>query len=386
MVRLLVDDSAGFSQGAGIGRYARNIVPAALAELPGWTTTLLFAAPARSTEPFQTVALDAMPADARIRVRRIPLPRRRLDQIWFRARLPIPAEVIAGRTDLTYSPDFTAPPALRRQPRMMTVHDLAFLIAPEYAPPGLRTFLGTVVPRQINAATRVAVVSETTKIDVVERLGVEPERIVVIRNGVDDRFFGAGPLGEERRLALGLPESYLLTVGTLEPRKNHRTLFRAIDLLADRIDLPLVVAGRTGWAYDDILAESRRLETAGRVIRLDYVRDDDLPALYAGSAAVIYPAWYEGFGLPVLEAMATGVPVVASTAPALIEVGGETILTAAAASPEAIADGIERALTAEGQSEPARRARISRAKTFRWEESGRVLADTLRDLAGGADR
>jgi glycosyltransferase involved in cell wall biosynthesis len=229
----------------------------------------------------------------------------------------------------------------------------------------------------------VAVVSETTKSDVVERLGVAPDRIVVIRNGVEDRFFQPAPLSEERRRALNLPAAYLLTVGTLEPRKNHLNLFHAIEQLARKIDLPLVVAGRKGWAYEEILAASNRLETAGKVIRLDYVADDDLPALYAGAAAVIYPAWYEGFGLPVLEAMAAGVPVVSSTAPAMVEVGGDTILTAPASSPNALSEAIAQALGAEAQSETSRQARIARARTFRWEDSGRVLAQTLRELADG---
>jgi glycosyltransferase involved in cell wall biosynthesis len=384
MVRLLVDDSAGFSQGAGIGRYARNVVPAALAHLDGWSTTLIYAAPTRSPEPFQKAALTMIPVGAQVRTRRIPLPRRTVDQLWFRARLPIPAEIFAGRSDVVYSPDFTAPPTFARQPSMVTVHDLAFLVAPQYAPPGLRSFLSSVVPLQAKRATMVAVVSETTKTDVIQRLHVEPDRIVVIRNGVDGRFFDADPLGDAHRRALRLPDSYLLTVGTLEPRKNHLTLFRAIELLSGRVDLPLVVAGRMGWAYEDILAASNRLEAAGKVIRLDYVSEADLPGLYAGAAAVIYPAWYEGFGLPVLEAMASGVPVVASTAPSLVEVGGDTVLTAEASDVDALTDAIEQALHPDAQADTSRQARIARARTFRWDDSGRVLAQTLRQLADGS--
>src|SRR5829696_1454583 len=177
MVRLLVDDSAGFSQGAGIGRYARNILPAALSDLGGWSTTLLYASAHRSPEPYQQAALSMIPASAKVSVRRIPLARRRVDQIWFRANLPIPTEFFAGRSDLTYSPDFTVPPTFASQPRLVTVHDLAFLVAPEFAPPGLRSYLNGVVPRQVKSAAKIAVVSETTKADVIERLGVPPERL-----------------------------------------------------------------------------------------------------------------------------------------------------------------------------------------------------------------
>lgn len=382
MTRLLVDYSAGFSQGAGIGRYARSVVPRAVTALPEWETTLVYAAATRTPPRFHDTALAGFPEDQSVTRRRIPFTRRRLDQLWFRARLPIPIELFAGRSDIVYSPDFTAPPTWGCQPRMVTVHDLAFMIVPDFAPAGLRAFLGATVPRQARKAALIAVVSETTRNDVMERLGVEEDRIVLVRNGVDERFFGAPPLQRNRRDQLGIPARYLLTVGTLEPRKNHLTLFKAMEALRGRVDLPLVIAGGTGWEYDDIVAEANRLQGTGDVIRLDYVPDWDLPGLYAGAAAVIYPSWYEGFGLPVLEALASGAPVVSSNAPALVEVGGVETITVDPGSAEAFAAAIERALESDMATPLAAAGRIARARTFGWDASGDALAAALRRLEG----
>lgn len=378
-MRLLIDFSAGFSEGAGIGRYARSVVPAALRDLGDWDVRLLYAAATRRPEPFQAAALELLGNGSNVSVRRWPLSRRWTDIVWFRAGLRAPAELVAGKIDVVYSPDFTAPPAWRT-PAIVTVHDLAFLVRPEFAPAGLRAYLSNVVPKEARRAERVAVVSETTRRDVIERLLLVPERVVTIPNGVDERFFAAEPLPAQRRQELGLPGEYLLTVGTLEPRKNHLALFTAIERMGDRLGMPLVVAGRPGWAFDEIVAVGRRLQATGKVVLLDYVPEADLPGLYAGAAAVVYPSWYEGFGLPVVEGLAAGVPVVTSQAPALVEVGGQVTHTAPAGSAEALAVAIEQALSEEQRAPTARLARREQAGRYKWETSGRLLAELLREV------
>ena len=379
--RVLVDASAAFNQGAGIGRYAREVVPAAAQAWPE-AIFALFYAPARpGPAAYGQAMLAALGGPSGTRVRRAPLSRRRLDQLWFRARVPLPVQALAGRADVVYSPDFTAPPALGT-PRVVTVHDLAFLTHPEHAPAALRAYLRTVVPRQVAGAARVVAVSQTTRDCLIERLGVPPERVAVVANAVEERFFAAEPLGPAARAALGLPAAYVLCVGTLEPRKNHATLFAALRLLEGRLDLPLVVAGRRGWDWQPILAAGERLRRDGRVRFLDYVPEETLPGLYAGAAATVYPSWAEGFGLPVLESLAAGVPTVASTAPALREVAGAAALYADPGSAEDLAGAIERALAGEQRTEAARAARRERARRYRWEESGRALVAVLRAAAG----
>ncbi|MCC6704659.1 MAG: glycosyltransferase family 4 protein, partial [Thermomicrobiales bacterium] len=309
-MRLIVDASAAVNQGAGIGRYARNLLPRLAERLPGSDLTALIA---RDPGADSAVSADGLGrlTDAGYRIKSLPFDRRWADILWFRARLPLVAQLFGGRADLVYSPDFTAPPALRT-PSIVTVHDLAWEVAPQFTPAPLRAYLQSVVPRQVAQAAAVVAASRTTANDLQERYGVGPERITIVSNGVDERFFDARPLDEVTRLSLALPADYLLMVGTIEPRKNHLGAFEAVLRSRAAADLPLVVAGRRGWADDEVVARMLDLQERGRVIWLEYVPDPLLPALYAGAAATIYPSWYEGFGIPALEAMAAGSPLVTS--------------------------------------------------------------------------
>jgi len=380
-VRIAIDNSAAFNQGAGIGRYARNVVPAALNDLPDAEAVLFYAPEPNTGAKFADTALAMFPPTARLRVRRAPFDRRRMDQIWFRARLPVPIELWSGRTNLVYSPDFTAPPSLHA-PTIVTVHDLAFEIVPERAPEALRSFLSAIVPRQVKRSTAIVAVSETTKCDLIDRYGVLAERITVVPNAAEERFFGATALSPEERRSMDLPERFLLTVGTIEPRKNHIALFDALHLLPASVSIPLVIAGNVGWAADDIVARANALQAAGRVILLGHVDDRLLPRLYSSATAIVYPSWYEGFGLPVLEGLASGVPVIASDVPAHREVAGEQATFVPPGDAAAIAAEIERVLTSE-TSDPAQiELRRSQARRYSWDGSGQVLAALFREVTG----
>lgn len=376
-VRVLVDASAAYDQPAGIGRYARNVLTAAVGADPGFAWTLA-RFPERFGPPPFPFDRDAPWPGVAVRRRTLPLTRRRADQLFFRLRAPIDLRWLAGGADVAYSPDFTMPPA-GKVPAAVTVHDLAFLTHPQFAPAGLRGYLSAVVPRVIERCARVVAVSDATKQTLIDHLKLEPAKIALVGNGVDARFFSPPRLTDEQRAALGLPGRFLLMVGTLEPRKNHLNAFAALDHLAVPERLPLVVAGRRGWEVEPILAEAHRRAASGQVLLLDYVPEAYLPSLYASAAAVLYPSWTEGFGLPVLEAMAAGTPVVTSTAPALREVGGETVWYADPADPASIAAAITATLDQAG-SDRVERAR-QRAAEFTWARSGRALATLLRTMA-----
>jgi glycosyltransferase involved in cell wall biosynthesis len=373
-VKTLVEASAAFDQGAGIGRYARNILTR-LIEASDDEEWVLVRAPAE-----RAAASYFDPARSnRVKVVTLPFSRRNADRLWFRMRVPVDIRLFGGRGDVVYSPDFTAPP-MPGVRRMITVHDLAFVTHPCHTTEALRRYLEGAVPREVARADKVAVVSQATRKDVVRLLGVPEDKVVVVANGVDDRFYQAAPLDGAARKRLRLPEHYLLMVGTIEPRKNHLNAMRALERSRVGEHLPLVIAGRPGWGHERTMEEARRLVDRGLVHLLDYFPDEDLPGLYAGAKAVLYPSWTEGFGLPVVEALASGTPVMTGTAPALREVGGDEAVYVDPGDVEGLADRIRH--VAELESSDADRARRQEwTRRFSWDTSTSTVIESLKTLS-----
>lgn len=372
-MKTLIEASAAFDQGAGIGRYARNIISRLIRDCGDDAWTLLRAPSQRGPSPYLSI-----PRHDGLRTVTLPFSRRRADQLWFRARLPLDVRLFAGRGDALYSPDFTAPPALG-MPSMVTIHDLAFLTHPEHTTDALRRYLSGVVPRQIERANRVAVVSEATRDDISRLFNVDRERLVVARNGVDERFCSAQPPSDEARSRLGLPDHYVLMVGTIEPRKNHLNAMKALEAANLGEHLPLLIAGRPGWGYEAAMEEAKRL-AGRRIVRiLDYVPEADLPALYAGATALLYPSWTEGFGLPVAESLAAGTLAITGTAPALREVGGEHAWYADPADVDALAELIRRSADLVTTDEDRDRRR-QWTRQFSWDQSTETIRTQLRQM------
>src|SRR5690349_13610385 len=267
------------------------------------------------------------------------------DAVWYPFAL--------GRkrdAELLHCPTYRGP-VRSALPLVVTVHDLAVFRHPEAFNRWTRTYSPRVVPRVLATARRIIAVSEFTRRELVELLRVPDEKIRVVPNAVDDDFTRDGPASAG---------DYVLAVGTLEPRKNLARLVEA----ARRADVELRVVGAAGWGG---------VEVGGNGVRwLGEVSDAELAQLYRGARCVAYPSVYEGFGIPVLEAMACGVPVVTSRGTAMEEVANGAAVLVDPEDPAELAAGIERA-SAEREALVARG--LERARAFRWDEiGGRTVA------------
>lgn len=385
-MRIALDYTTGIYPGAGVARYTRSLVNA-LAQLDTRNRYALFYAskglPTGTPEEKQARALFAQHRN--LKPVALPFSVRQMFAVWQRLRLPVYADLFTGRCDVLHSPDFVSPPH-RSGADVITVHDMSFMVVPECAEPKLAAFLSKTVPRAVERADKIIAVSEQTKRDLMRLLGVDSQKIVVVHNGIDARSWALDEesTGSERaalRDKMGLPERFVLHVGTLEPRKN---LVRLIEAYSDAVsgldgeDVGLVLAGRKGWLYAPILEAADRVNQAagkGRVVMVDYIDDKELPLLYNMAEVFAYPSLYEGFGLPVAEAMMCGTPTLVSQDGALEEVAGDACVRVDGLSVPSIAEGLRRLLEDADLRERLRIQGPKQAQQFTWDAAARKVLD-----------
>ncbi|HUE66863.1 MAG TPA: glycosyltransferase family 1 protein [Candidatus Acidoferrum sp.] len=285
-----------------------------------------------------------------------------------------PAEIRRLKPDVYFGPAGALPLGRIGTPSAIAVHDLAIYRNPRWFPPRQPLSTRIVVPRSVLRADVLIAVSESTARDIQEFFGLDRGRIHVIPHGVSKRL---RPMSAEERAEararLALPERFILFVGTIEPRKNLETLLDAWVLMRDRPDL--VVVGSWGWRYEAIRDKMARL--GPRVHHRESVEPDELPAYYNLARVLAHPAWYEGFGLPPLEAMACGTPVVVSDSSSLPEVVQDAGLIVPAGDAEAWRKALERVLDDSELAADLRHKGILRAAQFSWE---RAAGETWRAL------
>ncbi|MCW2530249.1 MAG: glycosyltransferase family 1 protein [Pseudonocardiales bacterium] len=293
-----------------------------------------------------------------IRTRTRPVPARLLQQSWQRTAFP-PVEWLCGPIDVFHGTNYVLPPA-RRAGGVVNVHDLSFLRFPQTVSMASLRYR-ELVPRSIRRAAVILALTESMAADICDEYKIAPDRIVVTPPGVDREWFDATPLTAEERATLGLPRDYIVAVGTLEPRKNLPLLIEAYNRLRreDETTPALVLVGPPGWG------PALALDTlpAGSVFTTGYLEDKSLRGVVAGARCLAYPSVYEGFGLPPVEALACGVPVVASDLPVTREVLGSAARLVAVGDVDALADALRAAVT--GQSTAAE-VETRRAQARRW--------------------
>jgi glycosyltransferase involved in cell wall biosynthesis len=252
-------------------------------------------------------------------------------------------------------------------PSVVTVHDLAFIRFPQTFRAYNRIYLDLATRLSVRRAARVLVVSEHTRREVIGLLGVAPERVVVTPNAVREHFCPPDPATLAAfRARKGLPERFVLYVGTLEPRKNLTTLLEAYAEVARRQTIPLLVGGGKGWLYDAVFQRLEALGLREQVRFVGYLDEEELPLWYAAATVFVFPSIYEGFGMPPLEAMACGTPVVASNTSSLPEVVGDAGVTVSPYDPAALAAAISRVLDDADLRQELRERGLRQARAFSW--------------------
>lgn len=262
-------------------------------------------------------------------------------------------------------------------PAVLTVHDLIFRRYPAHHKPLNRWYLNLTMPLYCDRATHIIAVSAQTKRDIMDAYGVAGEKITVIYEAAGPDFT---PQPAEAiaavRARYSLPERYILSVGTIEPRKNLGRVLAAFERLhGEGLVDAFVIVGKKGWLYHDFFAQLDRSPARHAVIFPGWVSDEDLPAVYAGAAALAFPSEFEGFGLPALEGMACSTPVLCSNTSSLPEIAGDAALLVDPGDTDAIAAGLRRILCEPDLAGELRRLGRAQAARFSWE---RAAAETVR--------
>ncbi len=268
--------------------------------------------------------------------------------------------------------------------KVLTIHDLATLYVPQYHPINRVMFFKERLRDGVERADIVIAVSKFTKQTVMELLGVPSNKIMVVYNGIDGtrfRIYSDKEVGEVLN-RLDLPKNYVLTVGTIEPRKNLIGLIDAHDRLPRfvRKEFPLVVVGRLGWNYEEILDKIRKKENEKELIYLGYMDDNMLPFLYSGAAIFVYLSFFEGFGLPVLEAMASGTPVIASNTTSIPEIVDTAGLLVDPRDNDEIVEALLSLIYNENLRERYRMLGLKRANKFSWRKTAKETLDVYYKL------
>jgi len=293
-----------------------------------------------------------------------------------RLPLTLSAELRRHPVDVLHV-QFTAPP-IPPCAVVASIHDLSFEHLPETFKRRSRAQLRLTVRRTARKAAQILTLSEFSRRAIIEAYKVDPGRITVTPLAASKNFL---PVDDEKELSrirktYGLEREYILSLGSIQPRKNLARLIRAYSLLRGgdaKKRLPqLVLAGKRGWLYDETLRAAAEHKIDRDIVLTGYVHEDDLPALYSGAICFLYPSYYEGFGLPVVEAMQCGTPVIVGNRTSLPEVVGDAGILIDPFNPKDLADAIAHLVSNPGARDELRQRGIERAKAFNWLETARL--------------
>jgi glycosyltransferase involved in cell wall biosynthesis len=357
----------------------RNLVTAMLAQDTSNQYTLLTSGRSTKERPF--------PDAENARGRSLLIPDRYLNVLWYRWQVPFPPTFFSGPADIYHSPNFVLPPLGKKVRKVVTIHDLAFLEHPEYAIPSLATYLRKVVPEAVNAADIVATISHEVSRTLIEHFQTPREKLVVIPPGVGKSFQRITDpiILDATRHKFALKNPLVLAVGTLEPRKNHLGLIKAFYQAQKKKNGPamLAIAGGKGWLYEETMRVVDELKLHKKVRFLGRVSDLELITLYSMADLFAFPSFFEGFGIPPLEAMACGTPVITSNLSSLPEFASDAALLVNPHNIDGIAQAITRLLEDKQLYRELQEKGYQRAREYTWEKAAQKMLHVYQQLYTG---
>jgi glycosyltransferase involved in cell wall biosynthesis len=308
-----------------------------------------------------------IPAGARFPIR----------SVWMQAHLPLLLRRL--RPDLVHYTNYLAP-VLGDTPYVVSFHDMTLLLFPHLHTAKKRLLTASLIPRVARRAKLILTPSEASRADVIRLLGVDAGRVRTIPYAAPDDFHSAAA-GPEALAEYGVRPPYLLYVGTLEPRKNLPRTLRAFARIAEaRAEARLVLVGQRGWDYEEVLRVAQSPALRSRVVFLGYVREEHLPLLYTHATGFVYPSLYEGFGFPVVEAMACGTPVLTSRSSSLVEIAEGAALVVDPLDETALADGMAALLDDAGLRADLRARGLARVARYSWERTARDTVEAYLEV------
>jgi glycosyltransferase involved in cell wall biosynthesis len=368
------DVSAAVHARAGLGRYAESLGRALLAKHQ--TQIALFYNQDATARPL--AGLESIPR----RTVNAGYKRWRM-QVWIGQLLHQRFNHLLPGVELYHATEHLLMP-LPGVPTVLTVHDTIFKLFPRYHKPLNYVFLNLAVPLFCRRAGAIVAISECTKRDLIRYYCVDPNKIVVIYEAAAPHFVPQSQVAiDAARERYHLPESYLLTVCVIEPKKNHIGFLESFEQLCrDDPGLYWVIVGNKGWLYESFFAALERSPARERVVLPGYVTDQDLPAVYGGAQAFVFPSLYEGFGLPPLEAMASGAPVISSNSSSLPEVCGDAARYFDPRHTDEMVEAVRTVLGDESLRQAMSGHGLEQASQFSWERAADETWSLYQSLAG----
>lgn len=376
-MKVLIEGGSVFRQRSGVGQYTKRLLEAMLKldSRQHYTLVAFFFW-------LRTLPAPVFPGNPSVKYHFIRFFPGRIYNFLFKRGLAPPIDLLSGhRFDVVWFPNFVRWPVWsRRTKTIVTIYDLSFIEHSEYTSPRNLSYMRKFVPASLKKADRIVTISEYSKQQIVDFYKIDPAKVSIVYPAVDHQEYRQRTSVEISKVVkkYKLPTSYLLFVGTLEPRKNIAGLLDAYAGLPAELKQKygLVLAGGKGWLDESLLAKIRSCQQAGdTILKLGYVPDEDLPVLYSGASLMVYPSSYEGFGMPPLEAMACGVPVITSDNSSLPEVVGQAGLMVKATDTKAMSDSMVKVLNNPKIANAMRQAGLIQSKKFSWQDSAkRMLA------------